>query len=525
MQKFKGKILWVDDEIDHLKPHILFLEEKGYSITGITNAEDALVLVEKEQFDLVLLDEMMNGMDGLQALEKLHEIKPALPVIMVTKSEQEDIMEKAIGGNIEDYLTKPVNPSQILSSCKKILEKKRIDRDRLTRDYTSEFSEISRLLCQTLTASDWIDIHLKLSEREIKLDKHLDLGLKNTLKIQRQECNIEFGHFIEANYYNWLHNAADQPLLSPDIIRETVMPLLKEDNQVLFVVIDNLRFDQWLAIEPILYDFFNIDRRAYYSILPTATPYSRNAIFSGLMPLEIQKKYPDLWQRSETDEFSKNRFESQFLKDQLQRLGLGTGKTTKYIKVLNAEDAGKLARNSSDYLNFDMTAIVFNFVDMVAHKRSESEILKEIVPDESAYRSLTRSWFEHSALLQILQTAAQNGRKVVITSDHGSIRVKKATTVHADRHASSSLRYKYGRNLKAESKYTLNIKNPEEYLLPPGPMNTNFLIAKEETYFVYPTNYHHFLNLYKDSLQHGGISLEEMILPLCILDPTRNRIQ
>ncbi|MBN2415941.1 response regulator [bacterium] len=514
----KGKILWADDEIEHLKPHILFLEEKGYAISAVTNAEDALALLGEKPFDLFLLDEMMPGMGGLEVLEHIRSRFPALPVIMITKSEQEDIMEEAIGSNIHDYLTKPVNPSQILSSCKKILEKARINRDRLTREYTAEFSEISRLLCGDLTASDWADIHIRLSERELKLDEHPEHGLRNTLVSQRSECNKEFGNFIEDSYGDWLERG-DGPVLSPHVFRRFIVPLLEKGRRVLLVVIDNLRYDQWLAIEPLLYESFAITRDYYYSILPTATPYSRNALFAGLMPLEIQRRYPDRWESGEGDDFSRNRYEDILMRDHLERLKLNGDVTSKYIKVLNAEEAGRLAGNSSEYLTARLTALVFNFVDILAHRRSESEILREIVPDEPAYRSLTASWFLHSPLLKIITEAGAAGATVVVTSDHGSVRVRKASTVHADKEASSSLRFKYGKNINAEKRYVFNIKNPEAYMLPASGINTNYIIAKEDAYFVYPTNYHHFLQLYRDSLQHGGISLEEMILPVCTLEP------
>lgn len=518
MAPTKGKILWADDEIEHLKPHILFLEEKGYAITGVTNAEDALAMLAEKTFDLLLLDEMMPGMDGLEALERIRSLFPALPVIMITKSEQEDIMEEAIGSNIHDYLTKPVNPSQILSSCKKILEKTRINRDRLTREYTAEFSEISRLLGDDLTAADWAAIHMRLSERELKLDEHPDHGLRTTLASQRQECNKEFGNFIEETYRRWL-DEGEGPILSPDVFRRFIVPLLESGRRVLLVVIDNLRYDQWLAVEPLLYDSFTISRNYYYSILPTATPYSRNALFAGLMPLDIQKQYPDRWESGEEDDFSRNRYEDVLMRDQLKRLNLSDRVTSKYLKILNAEDAAKLAGNSSEYGTSQLTALVFNFVDMLAHRRSESEILREIVPDESAYRSLTSSWFLHSPLLKIITEAGASGATVVVTSDHGSVRVRKASTVRADKAASSSLRFKYGKNINGERRYVFDMKNPEAYMLPAAGINTNYLIAKEDAYFVYPTNYHHFQQLYRDSLQHGGISMEEMILPICTLEP------
>lgn len=516
----KGKILWVDDEIDHLKSHILFLEERGYSVTPVTNAEDAISLVRENRFDLVLLDEMMTGMDGLQALSALREINPSLPVIMITKSEEEDLMEEAIGGKIEDYLTKPVNPSQILSSCKRILERKRIAREILTRDYTSEFGEIAAALSGPMEPDDWVEIHLKLSERDLDLDQHTDLGLRQTLQDQRRECNQAFGRYIQENYEKWV-NGSQRPVLSVDLFREHVVPFLKAGERVLFVLIDNLRLDQWLAMESLVYDLFSVTRRYYFSILPTATPYSRNSIFAGLFPREIQAKYPKFWSRGEDDETSRNRYEPELLLDQVCRYGIQLKSKPKYVKILDPDGAKSVVKNVESYLSFPLVAMVFNFVDILAHRRSESQILREIVPDESAYRSLTRTWFEHSSLYQILKSASKARMRVVITSDHGSIRAMRGSTVYADKEASTNLRYKYGKALRGDQKQVIEIKDPKRYGLPARGINTNYLIAKEDYYFVYPTNYHRYLALYRDSFQHGGVSLEEMVLPVVILEARR----
>ena len=517
MKTPKGKILWADDEIDHLKSHILFLEERGYSVTPVTNAEDAVSLVEKNRFDVVLLDEMMTGMDGLQALSKLKEINPSIPVVMITKSEEEDLMEEAIGGEIEDYLTKPVNPSQILSSCKRILEKQRITREKLTRDYTTEFGEISAMLGGAMEPDDWIEIHVKLSERELDLDQHPDLGLSQTLQDQRRECNQAFGRYIQEYYEEWV-NGKERPVLSIDIVREYIIPLLKKGDRVLFIIVDNLRLDQWLVIEPLVYDFFSVTRGYYFSILPTATPYSRNGIFSGLFPVEIKAKYPKLWKEGEDDESSRNRYESQLLVDQLHRYGFQMSHDMKYVKLLDSEEGKNVVKNIETYLSSRMAAMVFNFVDILAHRRSDSQVLREIVPDESAYRSLTQTWFEYSSLFQILKLASQAGIKVVLTSDHGSIRAMRGSTVYADKQTSTNLRYKYGRGIRGTKKQVIEIKDPKRFGLPTFGINTNYLIAKEDYYFVYPTNYHKYLALFRDSLQHGGISLEEMVLPVVILE-------
>lgn len=516
MKKSRGKILWADDEIDMLRSHVLFLEERGYSVTPVTNAEDAVSLVKKSRFDIILLDEMMPGMDGLQALAAIHETDPSLPVIMITKSEEENLMDEAIGGKITEYLTKPVNPSQILSSCKRALEKQKISREKLTRDYTAEFGEIASLLYGPVSAEDWVNIHLKLCERELDLDQHPDLGLRQTLLDQRRECNQAFGRYIEENYAAWVRTK-ERPLLSPDVLRETVVPLLGDDLPVLFIVVDNLRLDQWLAIEPLLYDFFTIHREQYFSILPSATPYSRNSLFAGCFPLEIESRFPDFWKDGEDDETSRNRHEHRLLIAQFERLGIPMKQEPKYVKIMDPEEAKATAKNIVSFFSTPLVALVFNFVDLLAHKRSGSDILKEIVPDESAYRSLTKTWFEHSALFQILKSAAESHVRVVLTSDHGSIRTMRGATVYADKETSTNVRYKTGRAIKGDPRQCLQITDPKLFGLPARGINTNMLIAREDYYFVYPTNYHKYLALYRDSFQHGGVSLEEMVLPLVVL--------
>ncbi|HDQ44003.1 MAG TPA: response regulator [bacterium] len=517
MAQNKGHILWVDDEIEHLASHILFLEQKGYAVTPVTNAEDALDRIRKTRFDLMLLDEMMPGMDGLVALSKIKEMAPALPVVMVTKSEEENLMEEAIGGRIDDYLTKPVNPSQILSCCMRILEKQRIKRDKLTRDYTAEFMEISSLIGGDMSAADWIDIHHRLSERDLDLDAHPDLGLRQTLHDQRRECNQAFSRYVESQYPAWLRRD-DRPVLSPDLMKRHVLPLLREGRRVLFVVVDNLRLDQWLVLEPLLYDYFSIRRDYYFSILPTATPYARNALFSGLFPNEIERLYPDCWVNAEDDETSLNRHEHALMDQLLAREGITLKPGSRYVKIMDTDEARSVAGQADSYLGAPLSAMVFNFVDIMAHRRSDSRLLKEIVPDESAYRSLTRTWFEHAALFHILKTAARTDVTVVLSSDHGSVRAMRGVTVYADRETSTNVRYKYGRSIRTDSKMAIEIKQPNGWGLPARGINTNYLIAREDYYFVYPTNYHKYLALYRDSFQHGGVSMEEMILPVAILE-------
>jgi CheY-like chemotaxis protein len=519
MNEDKKKILWVDDEIDLLRPHVLFLENKGYSVTTLTNAEDAVELVKHEDFDILLLDEMLHGMDGLTALAELKDVQPGLPVIMVTKSEEESLMEEAIGSKIDDYLTKPVNPSQILLVCKKILDKRKISGQIISRDYASEFNKISARLMGPMDWQDWIDTHIKLSEWDVELDEHLDLGLKQILYDQKRECNSEFGRFIEKNYQKWL-NSPDRPPLSVDVVKNHVLPHVLSKKKTVLLIIDAMRLDQWFVLEPLLRNYFKITRDYYFSILPTATPYSRNAIFSGLFPSEIEEKIPQLWDgNNEEDDVSRNRFELEMLEEQLKRQNIQLQSGPKYAKILDMQEAVEMARKINEYGNVSLAAIVLNFVDILAHSRSSINVLKEMIPNEAAFRSATRAWFEHSPIFKALRNLAANGNTVVITSDHGSIRGLHGTKVIADRETSTSLRYKYGKNIKVNPKDAVIIHNPQDYKLPARGVNTNYIIAKEDYYFVYPTNYHYYLNYYADSFQHGGISLEEMVLPVVTLEP------
>ncbi len=519
MDSSKKKILWADDEIELLRPHILFLEERGYSVTPVTNADDAIQLFRQESFDLVLLDEMMSGKDGLAALVEMKEINPSIPVVMITKNEEESLMEEAIGSKIDDYLTKPVNPSQILSTCKKFLERHRIGGARLSRDYVTQFQKISAQVTTGMTWQEWLETYLTLTELEMEIERYPDLGLRQLLDDLKHTCNVEFSRFVESNYQDWIHHRVDAPPLSVDVIPEHVAPALQDGERVVFIVIDNMRMDQWLAIEPLLFPYFHINKSYYFSILPTATPFARNAIFSGLFPIEIEKKYPDLWRKGSEDDFSRNRYEHQFLNYQLKELGIKLNPEAKYIKILESGEGRNLERNLSSYLQSQLLAVVINIVDIFAHNRSTSDILKEIVPDEPAFRSLTRSWFEHSFLFRVLRFLAQENVKVYMTSDHGSVRCMHGAKVIGDRETSTNLRYKFGKNIKCENKFAIYVKDPRDYKLPTRGINVNYIIAREDYYFVYPTNYHKYLNYYRDSFQHGGVSLEEMILPVIRLEP------
>ena len=518
----KSRILWVDDEIELLRSHILLLTEKGYSVETATNGEDAVGLVKSKPFDLVFLDEMMAGMGGLATLSGIKAVRPELPVVMITKNEDEGLMEEAIGVKISDYLTKPVNPSQVLLTCKKFLEGKKITGATVSRDYIKEFNEISIALQNNLSSAEWTGIYTKLVDWSIEMDQHPGLGLTQTLTDQYRQCNVEFSKFIEKQYRHWLEQEK-RPTLSIDVVERYLIPELRDSNKsVFFFVIDCLRLDQWMGMEAVLREYFDITREFYYSILPTATPYSRNAIFSGSWPSDIELRFPDLWEQWEDDDNSRNRYEHQFLDNLLDRRKIQLKPESKYVKILDAEFGKNIEQNINSYTKNRLTSIVVNFVDMLAHGRSDSQLLKEIAPDESAYRSLTSSWFHHSSLFSMLRTLSrQKNVSIILTTDHGSIRSLRGVKVIGDREASTNLRYKFGRNLKVDERNAIFVKNPADFRLPRRGSTINYIVAKEDFYFVYPTDYHQYMNKYKDSFQHGGISMEEMILPVIKMKPKR----
>lgn len=513
----KNNILWVDDEIELLKSHVLFLKSKGFNVETVTNGQDAINKISEGNFDLVLVDEMMPGMSGLETIEKIKDQNSALPIVMITKNEEESLMEKAIGRKISDYLTKPVNPSQILMVCKKILEREKISSEHISRSYMKEFRKISSKLYGDLDYNDWIDIYRKLAEYEVEFDDHPDLGMKDMLDEQMKNCNVEFGKFIENNYQQWLDEDIHfRPTLSKDILNKYVVSELKNAQKVLFIVIDCMRLDQWLTFSPLLYDYFDIDIEYYYSILPSATPFSRNSIFSGRYPSEIQKDYPDIWEDTEK---TMNYYEPDFLKAHLKAEGLESVTSHKYVKVINSEKGWKTEKQIKSYLDQNLISLVINFVDILAHRRSDSDFLKEVVPDEASYRSVVRTWFKRSWIFSLLKKISEYDFKVILTTDHGSIRVMNDVKIKGDRETSSNVRFKYGTNLNASPKQALVIKEPEKYKLPSFDVNTNYLISKEDFYFVYPTNYNKYRSQYHNTFQHGGISMEELILPVVELTP------
>ncbi|MCX7984636.1 MAG: response regulator [Bacteroidetes bacterium] len=508
-------ILWIDDEINLLRSHIQLLEQRGYIVETATNGEDGIELVKSKHFDLVFLDEMMPGIGGLETLTAIKECSPSIPVIMVTKNETESLMEEALGSKITDYLIKPVNPSQLILACKRVFEAKKIASEHVSRSYIEEFQHISNALQSELSLSEWIDLYKRLVEWDLELDRHPDVGLQQSLFDQKRECNAAFGKYIERTYRSFLETENREIALSPDIVPRYIFPEVKSGKTVVFIVVDCLRYDQWLMMEEILREYFAIDKEFYLSILPTATPYARNAIFSGLFPADLAKYFSDLWSNIDSDENSCNRYEHELLTSLFERKRLQLKSEPKYIKILDPEFGKTIESNILSYLSSQVIAIVVNFVDMLAHGRSDSQLLREIIPDEAAYRSLTSTWFQYSSLLGMLKTlSTQKNVSIILTTDHGSIRCLRGTKVVADRETSTNLRFKLGRNLKVESKHAFIVKHPQDYRLPSVSSTTNYIFAKEDYYFVYPTDYHKYLQQYRDSFQHGGISLEEMILPL-----------
>jgi CheY-like chemotaxis protein len=513
----KIKILWADDEINLLKPHILFLNDKGYEIITAMSGDEALDIVkENKSLSAVLLDENMPGLSGLDTLLKIKQVNNDLPVIMITKSEEEHIMNEAIGGKIADYLIKPVNPNQILLSLKKALDNKRLVSEKTNTDYRKEFGQIGMTINDNLTWQEWIDIYKKIIYWEIEMDKLQDKSMLDVLKMQKSDANTQFFKFVERNYISWLNgkNTAP-PTMSHTLFKNKFLKELVKDEPVFFILIDNLRLDQWKVIQPIIQDYYQVESEdAFFSILPTATQYARNAIFSGLLPSEMEKMFPNFWLNDE-EEGGKNMHEEAFLQAQLKRLGKDI--KTSYNKITNFNAGKKLSDNLSNLLQNKLNVIVYNFVDMLSHARTEMEVIRELAENETSYRSITKSWFEHSPLLDIIKQLATKKIKVVITTDHGTVHVKEPTKILGDKNVNSNLRYKQGKALEYNYKEVFEIKNPADAFLPIQHPSSRFVFAKEDHFFAYPNNFNHYVNYYKNTFQHGGVSLEEIIIPYIVL--------
>lgn len=515
----KVTILWADDEIELLKPHVLFLEQKGYEVTTVNSGSEAVDQVEEHYFDIVFLDENMPGLSGLETLQRIKELDTSLPVIMITKSEEESIMEEAIGSKISDYLIKPVNPNQILLSIKKNLDEKRLVSEKTTSGYQRDFREIGMRLMDRLDHDEWCDLYRKLVYWNLELDESDDPGMEEVFQMQKSEANRQFSKFIKEHYLKWLNEQEDAPALSHNVLKKNLFPDLKKnpDQPTFLVVIDNLRYDQWKMIQPKITEYFRLeDEKLYFSILPTATHYARNALFAGLMPSEIESRFPKQW-KNEHDEGSKNMFEDVFLEAQLKRNGFD-GKWS-YNKITNLQAGKKLLDSFNELENNQLNVIVYNFVDMLSHARTEMEVIKELADDDPAYRSITLSWFEHSSLFEMIRKAAEMNARLVITTDHGTVNVQDPVKIVGDRNTNTNLRYKTGKNLDYDKREVFEIKDPRDAFLPKSNISTSYVFALEQGFFVYPNNYNHFVNYYRNTFQHGGVSMEECMIPYVALRP------
>jgi CheY-like chemotaxis protein len=512
-----NQILWVDDEIEYLKPHILFLEEKGYQVDTVNNGAEALELVAEKPYQLVFLDENMPGMDGLETLQRIKETRQSLPVVMVTKSEEEQIMEEAIGAQISDYLIKPVNPNQVLLTLKKHLDNRRLVSEKTTSNYQQEFRQIAMDLAEVRDVEGWVNLYKRLIYWEMELDKLEDESLNEILQSQKKEANSQFFRFVSHHYEDWFAQPEEAPTMSHTYFQRHIKPEVQK-GPLFWIVIDNLRYDQLRTIQPVLEHYFVVEQEeAFFSILPTATQYARNALFAGLMPAEIKKRFPDKWVGEEEEE-GKNNYEKDFLQDQLKRSGLGQ-LSLGYGKVTRHDYGKKLVDNLSNLQQNDLNVVVYNFVDMLSHAKTDMKVIRELADGDKAYRSLTLSWFQNAPLLDLLRQLAEKQIPVVLTTDHGTINVGDPTKVVGDRSLNTNLRYKTGRGLSYSPKDVMEVKNPEKIHLPKQNINSLYLFAKEDLFFAYPNNFNHYVKYYRNTYQHGGISLEEMVIPSVKLRP------
>lgn len=503
-------LLWVDDEIELLKAHIIFLEKKGYEVVTVSNGPDAIDQCRQQTFDLVLLDEQMPGLSGLETLQQIKEIQPATPVVMVTKSEEENIMDQAIGSKIADYLIKPVNPNQILLTLKKNIHRREIVTEVTQTSYQQQYQQLAMEIGDCRTFDDWKDVYKKLVRWELELSS-ADSNMTEMLNMQKEEANNGFGKFIAKNYLGWIKNNEGRPLISPEIFKRKIFPEIDKGNKVFLIVIDNFRYDQWRVLSQEIGDMFDIDEDLYLSILPTATQYARNAIFSGLMPLQISKMYPDLWV-DEDEEEGKNLNEGPLIGTQIERYRRHDKYS--YHKINESSAGEKLLKEFNNLHQNDLNVVVINFIDMLSHARTEMKMVRELANNESAYRSITLSWFRHSVLSDLFRLLAQSDYEVIITTDHGSIRATQPLKIIGDRNTNTNLRYKLGKNLSYNAKDVFAIHNPAEAQLPSPNISTSYVFAMGDSFFAYPNNYNYYVSYYKDTFQHGGISMEEMIIPL-----------
>ncbi len=508
-----GYLLWVDDEIELLRAHILFLEKKGYDVVTVSNGTDAIEQCSQHTFDLILLDEMMPGITGLETLQRIKEISPATPIVMVTKSEEENIMDQAIGSKIADYLIKPVNPSQILLTLKKNIHQKQIVTEVTQTTYQRNFQNIAMQISDCRTLNDWQDVYRRLVHWELELSG-TDSSMTEMLHMQKEEANLGFAKYIRNNYLNWMEPGAERPLMSPDIFKKKVFPELDAGNKVFLIVIDNFRYDQWRVLAQEIGDMFDINEDIYTSILPTATQYARNAIFSGLMPSQISQMFPELWV-DEDEEEGKNLNEEPLVRTQIERYRRHD--RFSYHKINDSAGGDRLLEQLNNLKQNDLNVIVVNFIDMLSHARTESRMVRELANNESAYRSITLSWFRHSVMADLLKALSQIDCKIILTTDHGSIRASRPVKIVGDRNTNTNLRYKLGRNLNCSSKEVFTIKDPRKAHLPVVNLSTSYVFATGNTFFAYPNNYNYYVSYYRDTFQHGGISLEEMLIPLITL--------
>lgn len=508
-----ARLLWVDDEIDMLKPHILFLEKKGYEVVTASNGPDAIDLCRDQSFDLVLLDENMPGLSGLETLMRLKDLVPTVPVVMVTKNEEEDIMDQAIGSKIADYLIKPVNPKQILLTLKKNIHQRAIVQEVMQTGYRQEFGRIGMQLSESLTADEWQELYKRLVYWELELSE-ADSGMDEMLRMQKEEANGAFAKFIRRHYEDWIKQPDNRPLMSPDVFKRCIFPRLSAGRKVFLLVLDNFRYDQWRVLSQELADDFDIDENMYYAILPTATQYARNAIFAGLMPLQIKQMYPDLWVDEEEDE-GKNLNEEALIRHQLQRFRRREDFT--YHKLNDSQAVDHLLGQMQQFTSTPLNVLVINFIDILSHARTESRMVRELAGNESAYRSITLSWFRHTPIRDLFHRLSELDYDILITTDHGSIRVDQPSKVVGDRNVNTNLRYKLGRNLSYNAKEVFEVRDPKALLLPQPNLSTSYIFATGNRFFAYPNNYNYYVQYYRDTFQHGGISMEEMLVPLVAL--------